>query len=74
MPLPLPDGPIELELDSTAKGAVSSIIHYFNGKIEPEEAIERALGTEVFLLRQIKEGGQVFIEKKGERLAIDLMK
>ena len=70
----LPEGPIELELDSVAKGAVASIIQAFDGKIEPEEAIERALGTEVFLLRQVKEGGKVFVEKRGERLAVDLLK
>jgi hypothetical protein len=72
--MPLPEGPIELELDSVAKGAIASIIEAFDGKIEPSEAIERALGTEVFLLRQIREGGRVIVEKKGERLAVDLFK
>ena len=72
--MPLPEGPIEVELDSSAKGAVQAIIQSFDGKISPEEAIERALGTEIFLLRQVREGGQVFVEKKGERLAVDLLK
>lgn len=74
MALPLPPGPIELELDSGAKSAVAAIIQFLGEDVQPQEAIERALGTELFLLRQVREGGQVFVEKKGERLAVDLLK
>ena len=72
--MPLPEGPIELELDSVAKSAVAAIMNFLGGDVQLEEVIERALGTELFLLRQVNEGGQIFVEKKGERLAVDLSK
>jgi hypothetical protein len=69
----LPDGPIELELDDGAKNAVAAIMQFLGEGVQPEEAIERALGTELYLLRQVRAGGHVFVEKNGERLAIDLL-
>lgn len=72
--VPLPEGPIDFKLDSAAKDAIAEIIQAFDGKIEPSEAIQRALGTEALLLRYIRDGSRVVIESKGGgRLAVDLL-
>jgi len=67
-------GPFQLTLDDGAKDAVSTIASLLGDK-QPEEAVERALGTELYLLQKIKsEKAKVFLEyQDGTRSEIDLL-
>lgn len=63
-----------LVLEDGAKTAVTNIARLLGAKVSKEEAVQRALGTELYLLEQVKsEGAKVFLQfKNGERAEVDL--
>jgi len=66
----------EIELDGAAKRAVSQIVQILGRlrkqDVTPEEALQRALGTELYLLTRIVEGATVAVEGKQGREELDL--
>jgi len=63
-------------LDGEAKNAVSQIVEILRGlrkeDVSPEEALQRALGTELYLLRKVNQGATVTVESKEGRVELDL--
>jgi len=67
----------EIHLDGDAKSALSQIVDYLrqlSGKdVTPEEALQRALGTELYLLEKIKQQGAIIVVQSREgRVELDL--
>jgi hypothetical protein len=66
----------EVELGGEAKNAVSRIVQILGrlGRrdVTPEEALQRALGTELYLLQQASERGTVAVEGKEGRVELNL--
>jgi hypothetical protein len=73
--MPESPNPVELVLEDAAKDAVAQIASLLGEKATEEEAVERALGTELYLLEQVvKEGGRVFVHaKNGDQLEVKLV-
>ena len=64
---------VELVLEDEAKQAISQIAWLLGKETTEEEAVQRALGTELFLLEQVKNrNGRIFVETKDGRLELDL--
>jgi hypothetical protein len=65
---------VELVLEDEAKDALSRIATLLGEKATEEEAVQRALGVELYLLQQVREGGRVFVHSKnGDQLEVDLL-
>lgn len=66
---------VELVLEDEAKKAVADIANLLGETATQEEAVQRALGTELYLLQQVKsQGAKVFLHfRGGERTEVDLL-
>lgn len=65
-------GTVELVLEDQAMDAVSQIARLLGAG--EEEAVQRALGTELYLLDQVlRQRAKVFIESKEGRRELDLL-
>jgi hypothetical protein len=66
----------EIHLDGDAKNAVSQIVDILrrlrHENVTPEEALQRALGTELYLLTKVNQGATVAVETKEGRVELDL--
>jgi hypothetical protein len=68
----------EVQLDGAAKNALSEIVTYLRrltGKdVTPEEALQRALGTELYLLEKIgQQGAKVVVQSREGHVELDLI-
>jgi hypothetical protein len=67
----------EVQLDGGAKSALSQIVDYLRqltGKdVTPEEALQRALGTELYLLQKITQhGAKIVVQSREGGVELDL--
>jgi hypothetical protein len=66
----------EIHLDGDAGSAVSQIIDILRQlrreNVTPEEALQRALGTELYLLQKVNQGAKVTVESKEGHVELDL--
>ena len=61
---------IELSLEGKATEGLWAIASYFDGDLVA--AIERAIGTELLLLRYVEEGGTIIVETDRKKVVVDL--
>jgi hypothetical protein len=71
-------GPVELVLEDEAQRAIQQIASLLAGKggkaPSEEEAVQRALGTELYLLDQVRNSeAKIFVETKRGRFELDLL-
>jgi len=68
----------EIHLEGHAKDAITQIADVLRGfrggkEVTYEEALQRALGTELYLLQKVKEGAKIAVEPRGGgRIELDL--
>ncbi len=66
-------GPVELVLEESAKEAVARIASLLGTRAE-EEAVYRALETELYLLQRVREGDKLYLQSpEGVRVEVDLL-
>jgi hypothetical protein len=66
----------EILLDGDAGKTVSQIMNILRklrrvDNVTPEEALQRALGTQLYLLRKVDDGATVAVEDKEGRIELD---
>ena len=65
---------VELVLEDSAKKAVETIAALLGNEATEEEAVQRALGTELYLLQKVSEGAKLYLQSnKGQREEVDLL-
>ena len=68
----------QVQLEGDAKQAVSQIaallqdLRGSKSAITPEEVLQRALGTELYLLSKVREKATIAVESSGGRIELDL--
>jgi hypothetical protein len=71
--MPNSSDPVELVLHDSAKEAVAKIASLLGNRAE-EEAVYRALGTELYLLQRVSKGDKVYLQSpQGVKVEVDLI-